>query len=291
MRQRKGRCSMKRAIVGTLLSVALLVFVAVAAGADELTVNSIVAAHNSGAPADGIIAMVNSPANTLAMTVGDLVTLRNAGVPESVIAAIWARIPAPAPAPVPLQPDDARLVDFVRLIKSGMSESIIAEQVKQSGQTYNLSVNDLLYLKENGAQESTIAALMATSAGAPAVPAAAPSELVFDDLVLVKTGFWNKNRNGRLVMKATPSLGRTAATPRRTSRSRPRASRRCGSRATRDPLGTSATRSTSRSSRATATGSGTATASRDPTLPSSRSWRRCARTSRASTFGAPSVND
>ena len=100
------------------------------------------------------------------MTAGDIVTLRDAGVPETVITAIWAHIPAPAPAPVPLQPDDARLVEFVRLIKSGMSESIIAEQVKQSDQAYNLSVNDLLYLKENGAKEATIEALMATRAGA-----------------------------------------------------------------------------------------------------------------------------
>ena len=159
---------MKRAALGTLLGVALLALGAVAAGADELTVNSILAAQQSGAPADGIIAMVNSPANTVAMTAEDLVTLRNAGVPETVIAAIWGHIPVPTPAPVPLQPDDARLVDIVRLIKSGMSESIIAEQVRQSEQAYNLSVNDLLYLKQNGAKESTIAALMATSAGAAA---------------------------------------------------------------------------------------------------------------------------
>jgi hypothetical protein len=191
---------MKRTVFGALLGVALLVLVAVAAGAEELTVKSILVAQQSGAPADGIIAMVNNPANTIAMTAGDLVTLRNAGVPEAVITAIWARVPAPTPAPVPLQPDDARLVDLVRLIKSGMSESIIAEQVKQSEQAYNLSVNDLLYLKQNGAQESTIAALMATNAGAPAAPAVAPSEMVFDNLVLVKTGFWNKNREGRLVL-------------------------------------------------------------------------------------------
>jgi hypothetical protein len=192
---------MKHAGVGALLGVALLALAAVAAGAEELTVNSILAAQQSGASADGIIAMVNTPANTIAMTAGDIVTLRNAGVPETVIMAIWARIPAPTPAPVPLQPDDARLVDLVHLIKSGISESIIAEQVKQSGQGYNLSVNDLLYLKQNGAQESMIAALMATHAGAPAAPAAAPAELVFDDLVLVKTGFWNKDRKGRLVMR------------------------------------------------------------------------------------------
>ena len=191
---------MKRTVVGATLIVALLVLVAVAAGAGELTVNSILAAQQSGASADGIIAMVNNPANPIAITAGDIVTLRNAGVPENVIIAIWARIPAPTPAPVPLQPDDARLVDLVRLIKSGMSESIIAEQVKQSGQGYNLSVNDLLYLKQNGAQEPTIAALMATNAGAPVAPAVAPSEMVFDHLVLVKTGFWTKDRKGRLVI-------------------------------------------------------------------------------------------
>lgn len=191
---------MKPSVVGAVLGVALLAFAAATAGAEEVTVNSILAAQHSGASADGIIAMVTNPANAINMTAGDLVTLRNAGVPETVIAAIWARIPAPTPAPVPLQPDDARLVDLVRLIKSGMAESIIAQQVKQSGQTYNLSVNDLLYLKQNGAQELIIAALMATPAGASAAPAAAPAELVFNDLVLVK-GFLKKNRVGRLVMQ------------------------------------------------------------------------------------------
>jgi len=197
---------MNRSIIGTLLGVALLAFGA-AAGADELTVDSILSAHRSGAPAHGIISMINNPANTVAMTTADIVTLRDAGVPEQVITAVWNRIPAPTPAPVPLQPDDVRLLDFVRLIKSGMSESIIAEQVRQSEQAYNLSVNDLLYLKQNGAQETMIAALMATSTGAPDSPtkalAGAPADLAFDDLVLVKTGLWgflSKDRPGRLVM-------------------------------------------------------------------------------------------
>ena len=164
---------MKRIVSGSLLGVALLALSVMAAGAEELTVNSILTSHKSGAPADGIVAMVNNPANTIAMTMGDLVTLRDAGLPEAVITAVYARLPAPAPSPVPLVPDDARLVDLVGLIKSGISASIIAEQVKQSGQTYNLSVNDLLYLKQNGARESTIAALMATGAGAPAAPGTA----------------------------------------------------------------------------------------------------------------------
>jgi len=191
---------MHLAVVRVLLGVALLVLAAVTASATELTVNSILAAQQSGASARGIIAMVDSPANTIAMTAGDLVTLRDAGVPESVITAIWARVPAPMPASVPTQPDDARLVEFVRLIQSGMSEPIIAEQVRQSGQAYSLSVNDLLYLKGNGARESTIAALMATRPGAPAASATAPSELVFDDLVLMQPTFLKSNREGRLVM-------------------------------------------------------------------------------------------
>lgn len=216
---------MRRSIVGVLLGVAVLVLVlgAVAAGADELTVKSILVAYQSGAPADRMVSMVNSPANSIAMTAGDIVSLRDAGVPESVLAAIWERIPAPAPAAVPLQPDDARLVEFVRLIRSGMSESIIAEQVRQSGQVYNLSINDLLYLKKNGAKEATIAALMATRGGAqalpgtpaaPAAPTVAPSELVFDELVLVRTGFWKKDRSGRLVLRGDTFGWEDGSSPR-----------------------------------------------------------------------------
>lgn len=68
-----------------------------------------------------------------------------------------------------------------------MSGSVIAEQVKQSGQEYNLSVNDLLHLKQNGFRESVIGALAATRRGAPAAPGAAPAapqELVFNGLVM-----------------------------------------------------------------------------------------------------------
>ena len=192
---------MKRSIIGTLLGVALLALGAATAGATEVTVDSILSAHSSGAPAHGMISMINSPANTVAMSAGDIVTLRNAGVPEAVITAVWNRIPSPAPAPVPLEPDDVRLVEMVSLVASGMSEAIVIEQVRQSDQAYNLSVNDLLYLKQNGAQETLISALMTTSTGAPGAPAVAPSELVFNDLVLVKKGIFGwlkKNHPGRL---------------------------------------------------------------------------------------------
>src|SRR6185436_6077629 len=146
-------------------------------------------AQKAGAPSDGIVAMVNNPTNSVEVSAADLVTLRDAGVSEKVIAAVWARVPAPPATPVPLVPTDARLVDLVRLIKSGISESIVAEQVKQDPRPYDLSVDDLLYLKQNGVVESTIAALMAKRAGAPSVAVAgvAPESISFDDLVMKST--------------------------------------------------------------------------------------------------------
>jgi len=95
---------MKRAVVGPLLAVALMAFGALAAGAEELTVHSILAAQQSGASPHGIITMVNNPSNTIAMTAGDIVTLRNAGVPESVITAVWAHIRCPRRCPHPSSP-------------------------------------------------------------------------------------------------------------------------------------------------------------------------------------------
>jgi len=93
----------------------------------------------------------------------------------------------------------------VRLVKSGIAETIIVEQVRQDGRPYNLSANDLLYLKQNSIAESTIVALMATSAGAPPAPLVAgakvaPAELSFEDLVM-KTSFMQKNRPGRLILR------------------------------------------------------------------------------------------
>lgn len=202
---------MKRTLIFCIL------LAATAAGAEELTVSSIMSAYRAGAPTEGILSMVNNPANTINMATGDLATLRAAGVSEQVISALQARIPIPAPAPAPMQPDDARLVDMVRLIKAGISESIIAEQIRQSGQAYNLSVNDLLYLKENGIQESIIKELMTAHGTAPAPseprlaapPApvvgmqtpATPTQIIFDDLVQQRSTFMRRNRPGRLMLE------------------------------------------------------------------------------------------
>jgi hypothetical protein len=197
---------MKSPIRGYLLGVFCLALAAAPARADVLTVNSILSAHKAGAPSDGIVAMVNSPDNTVAMSAGDLVTLRDAGVSETVIAAVSTRVPVPAATPAPLVPDDARLVDLVRLIQSGISESIVAEQVKQDSRPYALSVNDLRYLKQNDVTETTIAALMAKGTATPAVPVAAvaPDSMTFDDLVMKST--MKHDRPGHLVMHGD-SLG------------------------------------------------------------------------------------
>jgi len=205
MPTKKGRCLVRSPGVGSLIGIALLALTMAQARADVLTVNSILTAQKAGASADGIIAMVNDQANAVDMSAGDLVTLRDAGLSEKVIAAVWARVPAPAPTSAALAPDDARLVDLVSLVKSGISESIVAEQVRQAGQPYTLSVNDLLYLKHNGVGESTIGALMATRAGAPApseYPGAGltPEAVAFEDLVL-RRSFMKKDRQGRLVIQ------------------------------------------------------------------------------------------
>jgi hypothetical protein len=119
-------------------------------------------------------------------------------------------------------PDDKRLVDIVRLAKSGLSEDLIVNTIKASNETYDLSANDLVYLKENGVNDVIIEALMATKSravtptdvvapaaaavavpadAAVAVPAAQNVEDVVEDLVLDQQGFLKKDRKGRIVVK------------------------------------------------------------------------------------------
>ena len=112
-------------------------------------------------------------------------------------------VPAtPDPAPAPAQPDDARLADMVKIVKSGISEPLIAEQIKQSGLTYKLTMNDLLYLKQNGVQDSVISALLATKDAEAKKAAAPPAETVYNELLLVRGfGPLHRDRPGRLVFK------------------------------------------------------------------------------------------
>src|SRR5438067_909714 len=111
---------------------AALLLLAASAFAEQLDVNTILAKQNAGASADALLAAVNDPANTLAVKAEEIAALRSGGVPESVIAAIQQKIaPAPALAAPAAQPDDARLAEVVKIVKSGISESLIAEQIRQ----------------------------------------------------------------------------------------------------------------------------------------------------------------
>ena len=197
-----------------LFFTAAVLLLATSAIAEQLDVNTILAKQNAGASADALLATVNDPANTLAIKAGDVALLRSGGVSEAVIAAIQQRIanqaapagtPATQPAvatPPPVAPDDTRLTDVVRIVKSGISESLIAEQIKQSGVAYKLSMNDLLYLKQNSVQDSVISALLATKEQEAKKAAAAPAETAFNELLLVHGwGPLRRERPGRLVLK------------------------------------------------------------------------------------------
>jgi len=117
---------------------------------------------------------------------------------------------APAPTPAPVQPDDARLVKLVELVKAGLSENLIIEQIRRSQPAFNLTVNDLLYLKRNDVPENIIAALLNASSQSPfaaptpqATPTPTPTptppaELTVDGLILDR-GFGRVDYAGKLI--------------------------------------------------------------------------------------------
>ena len=193
---------------------AALLLLTVSAIAEQLDVNTILMKQKAGASMDALLAAVSDPANTLAIKADDIPSLRSSGVPEPVIVAIQQRIAnqaAPAGAYAPqaavapsaaVAPDDARLTDVVKISKSGISESLIAEQIKQSGVAYKLSMNDLLYLKQNSVQDSVISALLATKEQEAKKAAAGPAETAFNELLLVHGwGPLRRERPGRLLLK------------------------------------------------------------------------------------------
>ena len=196
---------------------ALLVFLAASPlAAEEITVDKVLAAHSFGVTAENLLAKINDPANTVPpMTPADGDRLRTAMVPESVISALLAKAPAAVPAvapPAAAQPDDPSLVTLVKAVKAGTSESLIVDQLKQTGVSGRPSLNDLIYLKENKVPEGIIRGLMeapivATTAAGGAVavraggPVTAPNQLEVDGLVR-KMGLFKKSRTGKLVLAA-----------------------------------------------------------------------------------------
>jgi hypothetical protein len=200
----------------------LLLLVATSAVADELTASAVITAFRLGATPEAMIAHINNPVNTVApVTETDLANLKAAGVPDSVVQALVAKAPTPTSTPGQPKPDDPRLVNLVRMVKSGLSEPIVLEQIKRSGENFQLTPNDVVYLKAEGVPESVITFLVTNKsvppvtsptavAAAPAVtpaptvaptatPTPEPQEMTIEGVVLKKPTFLRKNRSGRLV--------------------------------------------------------------------------------------------
>ena len=218
---------------GVLMVVALSL--AVAVSAEELTVPEVIAAHRAGAPVEGILRLVREAPEVAVLAAQDLERLRSAGVPEAVIVAMVARHSPPAPPPTATptesRPDDASLEDVARLVKAGLSERLLCEQIRQSGRRHTPSANDLVFLKEHGVPETVIAALMASGASptptpspltvarsmatpTPAPTAAPPLALTFEPLVRL-AGVFRKAQAGRLVLTAEwMEWGDASDTPR-----------------------------------------------------------------------------
>ena len=196
----------------------LLMVLATAAMADELTASAVISALRLGATPEAVITQINNPANTVAaLSPTDVANLKAANVPEAVVEALLAKAPVPTPTPAPPLPDNPKLVDLVKMVKSGLSEPIILEQLKRSGESYQLTPNDLVYLKYAGVPESVIT-YMVTNKNQPmatptpavpstpkptptATPTPEPKELTVEGLVLHKPTFLQKDRPGRLLFK------------------------------------------------------------------------------------------
>ncbi len=198
------------ALVGTLL-------VTTPALSASLGTTDILAAHRSGASEATLAGLVAAAESVAPVSSAEIAALRDAAVPESVIRALLARAPIAAAA-VPDRPDDPRLVDVVRLVRAGLSETLVAEQIRRSGETYNLTVNDLIYLKGNQVTEAIIGALLSPGTvrttggpgtatttgsgvgqeqGAPTLPL---PDLSFEPLTRVR-GFLKANVQGSLALK------------------------------------------------------------------------------------------
>lgn len=116
----------------------LAILLALPVGAEEITVDKILAAHGFGASVESILAKVNDPGNKVsAMAPSDAEKLRTAGVPGSVVSALLAKTPPASPAPATAssgtQPDNPRAVDVVKAVQAGTSEKLVVDQLMQKG--------------------------------------------------------------------------------------------------------------------------------------------------------------
>jgi hypothetical protein len=74
----------------------------------------------------------------------------------------------------------AGVQDVVKMVKAGLNEDVVVAQIKHLGSGYNLSVDQIINLHDQGVTQNEIAALIANSTTAspsapPSAPAAAPA--------------------------------------------------------------------------------------------------------------------
>ena len=182
-----------------VLPLLVVLLVAGLAPAEELTVAEVVAAHRAGAPEEGILRLIRESPAVTPIAPADLAKLRAAGVPERVIGAMASRT-TPTPTPVPAVPDDGRLVDAVRMMGTGLSAELVAEQVRRSGQRYTLTVNDLIYLKQNNVGDAVIVALLASGVSPAPLPSPTVAEAMSFGPVLRMTGVFRRESTGTLIL-------------------------------------------------------------------------------------------
>jgi hypothetical protein len=102
---------------------------------------------------------------TLAMGVACIAVSAQFGMLATVATAQSAEVDVPA-----------GVQDVVKLTKAGMSEDIVLAKVKKAGASYDLSTDQIIYLKNQGVSQNVITALLqAGPASAPAAPASTPS--------------------------------------------------------------------------------------------------------------------
>lgn len=75
------------------------------------------------------------------------------------------------PAPANQSP---QLQEIVKLTKAPMSDDVIVAYIKNTGASYNLSADDILYLNSQGVSQPVISALLQSKSSAPIASAPAP---------------------------------------------------------------------------------------------------------------------
>ena len=173
-----------------------------------LTAQNIIEAYRQGISVPALLATIDSAAKVAPATEADLAAMRQAGVPAEVIERYQARSAGQAaqvPQNVASGPEDPRLKDVVRLVKAGLSEDLVINQILFSGEVYRPSVSDLLYLKDNQVPESVIRALLQTKDKAEVAKNGPEAKTLsepktFLSLIQMK-GFMKKNAPGTLTLK------------------------------------------------------------------------------------------